>query len=513
MENPLNSFRRKAKQLSRSYAAGDSAALRRIELHPPRSNTAELKHADFLHVIAQENNFASWPQLKMSIELDGLDRARILHRLKIAIFHGQKRVVESLLADTPDLADGTLGLEIALYRRKPVFDALATNPDVAVALLGPRRPILHLAFSKYIHARPELADDMIAIAEMLVEHGADVNDGMPSSEGSDHKLSALYGALGHANNIRLAEWLLNHGADPNDGESLYHSTELGHREGLRLLLDHGAKAAGTNALPRALDFNDHEAVQMLLDAGADPNEWNGEEVGGEKPWVIPALHQAARRMCDAKMAQLLIAAGSDTSRIYEGVTPYAMARVFGNAAVAKVIEQAGGSTKLSAEESLLARAAEGEMPNGQITESSLPTAYSDLLRSIIHLPGDRVAHARGLIHLGLDFDKPDGQGLTPGQIAGWEGLPDILAFFLSLGPDLDHVNNYGGTYLSTVIHGSENAPDRATRDHVSCARLLLEAGVPLSRQEIEFAGDEALSEFLHNWAEEHPDQIIEHDQQ
>ena len=60
------------------------------------------------------------------------------------------------------------------------------------------------------------------------------------------------------------------------------------------------------------------------------------------------------------------------------------------------------------------------------------------------LAGDLLPHIRRLIALGLEPDYPDAFGLTPVQIAGWEGLPDALAFFLSLGPDLSHVNDYGG---------------------------------------------------------------------
>jgi hypothetical protein len=48
-----------------------------------------LKHADFLHVIARENSFATWPAMKASIEALGHDRAGKLQRLKIALHHGQ----------------------------------------------------------------------------------------------------------------------------------------------------------------------------------------------------------------------------------------------------------------------------------------------------------------------------------------------------------------------------------------------------------------------------------------
>ncbi|GAB5375856.1 MAG: hypothetical protein AcusKO_23180 [Acuticoccus sp.] len=117
---------------------------------------------------------------------------------------------------------------------------------------------------------------------------------------------------------------------------------------------------------------------------------------------------------------------------------------------------------------------------------------------------------RRLIALGLEFDRPDAMGLTPVQIAGWEGLPDAMAFFLGLSPDLQRINAYGGTLLTTIIHGSQNNPARMTtgRDYPACLRLALGAGVPLPTSAIALAGDPAVAECLAAWAETHPGQVI-----
>ena len=322
-------------------------------------------------------------------------------------------------------------------------------------------------------------------------------------------LSALYGALGHANNLALAEWLLRHGADPNDGESLYHSTELGHRDGLRLLLRHGARPEGTNALPRALDFNDHEAVALLLEAGADPNEGIAPHPSGEPSFVIPALHQAARRHCDGRMVGLLLDAGVDPSMRYRGMTPYSMARVYGNAEAARLIAGAGGDTGLDDQESLLAAAADDAVPEGRyLNPDKLRAEYRALVRELLHLPGT-MPHIRRLVDIGMEYDRPDDMGLTPVQIAGWEGLPEQMGYFLSLKPDLSHVNGYGGTLLSTIIHGSENCPARGTRDHIACARLALEQGVALPERAIDLAGEPGMAAFLASWGAAHPGQVVD----
>lgn len=508
MTKSIEQLRRDAKALRRSYEAGDTHALQRLPNYPPRDK-GDLRHADFLYVIARENGFDSWPKLVWAAETVGLDRAARQQRLKIALYHGQNWVVDRLLSETPDLAEDQFGLQCALFDRQAVEAALSEDPSLASRAFGPRRPILHLAFSKRLQAHPELERDMLAIAEALVANGADVNDGYSVHPGSDHKLSALYGAIGHANNMVLGRWLLEKGADPNDGESLYHSVELGHHIGLKLLLEHGADPKGTNALLRAMDFDDVEAVRLLLDAGAKVEEFNDAIVGGERPWVIPALHQAARRMSSPEMIGLLLDAGADPAREYQGGTAYGYARVFGNRHLAQAIEARGLATRLSAEEELLAAAADGTDADGRwIDPARLPAAYRNIVRTILHLPG-KMDHVKRLVNLGIEYDRPDSEGLTPVQVAGWEGLPEMLAYFLSLNPDLSHINGYGGTLLSTIIHGSENCPLRADRDYIGCLELALKAGVALPRRAIDLAGEPAVAAYLADWAEAHPGQVVD----
>ena len=396
-----------------------------------------------------------------------------------------------------------------MLQRDTVAKMLAEDPTRATTEYGLRRPIVHLAFSRWIHTNPDLADDMIAIAQMLVDHGADVNDSCATDPGNDHQLSALYGAIGHADNMALAEWLLDRGADPNDNESLYHSTELGHHEGLRLLLKHGADPTGTNALLRAMDFHDHTAVQMLLDAGARADDFDGAYVGGEAPWVVPALHQAARRMSDMRMITLLLDGGADPARLYDGVSVYAYARVFGNAPLARAIEARGNVPALSPNETLMAAAADGVDTPGQfIDPDTLPESYRNIIRNILHMPG-KLGHVRRLVALGLEYDRPDTEGLTPVQVAGWEGLPEVLSYFLGLKPDLSHINGYGGTLLSTIIHGSENNPNAQGRDYLACLRLALEQGVALPQTAITHSAREDVGDFLRDWAAAHPGQVIQ----
>jgi len=503
----LEIYRRAAKKLRKSFALGEGSAVKRVAAHVPAGG--DFTHALALHVIAQEGGFDSWPKMKLAVENAAMGRAGKQDRLKVALYHGQNWVVDQLLAETPDLAGGHFGLHCALYDLAAVRDKLADNPVAATRHYGPRRAILHLAFSKYIHSHVEKIDDMLAVAELLVKNGADVNDLYQDLSEPTAQLSALYGAIGHGNNLILAQWLLENGANPNDGEALYHATELGHLDGLRLLLKHGAKPKGSNALLRALDFNNIEMVRLLLDHGADPNEFHQEKTNGEVPFVIPALHQAARRLCDRAMMDLLLHHGADPNLRHQGISPYAMARVFRNPAAAAALAAAGADQVLTEQEQILADAADGKDTTGRFVDpAKLPNEYRNILRSILHLPGT-FDHIRRLVAVGIEYDRPDDQGITPVQIAGWEGLVDMMGYFLKLRPDLSHVNGYGGTLLSTILHGSENSPNRDRRDHIACARLALEQGVALPRKVMEFTGRADMATFLRDWAAQKPGQVIE----
>ncbi len=262
-------------------------------------------------------------------------------RLARALYLGDHEGTAQLLRDHPGVLEGRLDLAVALYAVEQVRQCLTQDPAAATRPLGSRTPLLHLAFSQHHQAAPDKREAMLEVARLLVAHGASVNDSMPAEPGSEHRLSALYGALGHARNLVLAQWLLANGADPNDNESLYHSTELEDAAGVRLLLAHGAVPNGTNALPRALDFDNAEMVALLLEAGADPNEAVTGHPSGQPVDSLPALHQAARRWCSAQTAALLLDHGADAGLIWKGHSAHAMARIYGNRPVAEVLEGRG----------------------------------------------------------------------------------------------------------------------------------------------------------------------------
>jgi len=503
---PLDKLRRDAKALKKAYRAGEAGAVARVQgvLGDPQ----DFKHADALHVVAREAGYPSWPRLKFAAEMQAMDRAARAERLKIALYLGQAWIVDALLAADPDLGSDNFGLQCALYAIEDVRRVLEKDPGAATRLVGIRSPILHLAFSRHFKAAPEREGEMIAVAEALLAAGADVNDSYPFEPGADHRLSALYGALGHAGNLRLAEWLLEHGASPNDEESLYHATELPTLDGVKLLMRYGVKTQGTNALPRMLDFDNLEGTRLLLEYGADPNEQVHDHPSGEAMDPIPALHQAARRGRDGRFADLLLEYGADPDAIWQGRTAYALAMVYGNLPFARALEAAGHAHALGDVETILARCADGEVPPDRpLAHMALSEEERRILTRVI-LWEDALPHAKALVAAGIDPNLADEMDMTPLHLAAWAGLPEHVAWLLTLSPDLTHVNGYGGDLLGTIIHGSENRLDTQVRDHVACARLSLEAGASLRQADLEAAMDERLVAFLQDWAEANPERVV-----
>ena len=505
--NSLNMLRRRAKALKRDFRANGDEARSRVHKVLPDAET--LQHNQALHVIAREEGYDSWPRLKFAVELAAMDRLKRAERLKFALYLGQGWIVDDLLAADPDLAMENFGLACALYRADHVERVLARTPEAATRMVGVRSPILHLAFSRFHRQSPSAAEHAIAVAEALVTHGADVNDSYPSEPGSEHPLSALYGALGHAGNLPLASWLLEHGADPDDNESLYHATELPHLDGVRLLLRHGVRTGGTNALARMLDFDNLEGVDLLLTYGADPNEAVLDHPSGQPIDTIPALHQAARRGRDGRFAALLIKHGADATFTWKGHTAYALARIHGNTSFATALADAGHGHDLSPTEEALARCADGTVPEGRpLATLPLDDEERRVLSRII-MDEDRLDHCRRLVAAGMDPDVTEEMGMPPLHIAAWAGLAEQTAWLLTLDPDLSHINAYGGDLIGTIVHGSENRLDVETRDHVGCARLALDAGAMLRRSDLEGAMNEEMVAFLTDWAEAHPERVVD----
>jgi len=505
----LDFLKKSAKDLKRALKRGDADARARFEAVFPGDGQGP-KLTDCLHVIARENGYESWPKLKLDIELRRADRAQLAAQLGGGLYYGRPRVVERILAIAPDIADDSFALQLALFDEDRVHPALEADPgrvhdaeciaDISRIALD---PLTRVCSSHYHRMRPDLAGAQLRIARRLLDMGADPNVRHDWPDDPSAKLSVLYACLCVAGNLPLAEMLLEAGADPNDNECAYHACEMETLEPMRLLLRYGIDFRGTNALLRMLDFDKYEGVELLLENGADPSEGPAHIAKPDRPDHGNALHHAIRRGRDGRFADLLLRHGADPAAKAGGRAPFALAAVVGNISMMEALKSLGHETALSPEDRFLAAVVTGRRREAL----ELWAADKDIVSRLS--AGDRrlmneFAGQKGriealeLMHeVGFDPDNTDFEKMTPLHVAAWFGHADYVRFFLTLAPDIGHINMYGATALGNAVHGSANCPQRADGDYLETARLLVDAGFPIEPEKGHLdMGSDAVTAFL-----------------
>jgi hypothetical protein len=243
MELDLDQARRRAKELLRAARARSPEALARF-----RDDRAP-RLADAQRAVATDLGFASWPALVHHVEATRGDRRQRRARLVDAALDNRADVAERLLARDPSLA--AAGLDVALV----------------------------------------LGDDAAAANALRVDPGL-VSRGKPLSTACGSAFLKTPRATGV---LRVVKLLLDHGADPNDGESLFRSMYADDTACAELLLDRGATVRGTGALGYAISDHSVAKVRLLLERG---------DQGGT------ALHFAGH-WGRASTVELLLARGAD----------------------------------------------------------------------------------------------------------------------------------------------------------------------------------------------------------
>ena len=482
----LEVARQAARTLRTALARKDGKAIARFrEIYGGEKDVEAATLGDCLNVVAREAGAESWSSLRTAVDIAGLDGTQRAAMLARAVANGNFGLVDRLLSLDPSLADAHLGIQLALVRTDAALHAISADPTRAATPIGGRWPIHYLCFSKLHQRAPETRESMIVLLDALLAAGADVNQRCPVAPGADHELSALYGAIGHAENLPLAEALLQRGADPNDNESLYHATELPNLDGVRLLFAHGAKIAFTNAFYRMLDRESLDGVRLFLENGANPNDALYAHPSETPADPRNALHHAIIRGRSGDVGALLIDHGVDTTARYDGRAPYALAVACGNASMARMLENRNLATPLSDAERFLACIANLDAEGARALLAARPGLWQDLTDSDLERPATLAMTAEALpmlrlmAELGFDPNRRGESDSPPIHSAAWWGHADIVAMYVGLGVDLEIRNMFGGTALGTAIHGSMNCPGRDDGDYPRCVGLLLEAGAQI----------------------------------
>jgi ankyrin repeat protein len=400
------------------------------------------------------------------------------------------------LAQEPGLATVDPYAACVAGSHETVEAALAEDPEFALSRGGPEDtwPLIHTCFSGFLRHDPVRAEGLLAVARLLLAHGADPNAiVLRGPSGEPWRLSAIYGAAGRANHAGLTRLLLESGANPNDNESLYHAAEFKDHACLQLLLDHGARIPGSNAVHRKLDFDDLEGLRLLLDRGADPNlRRNGNDE--------PLLHWAIKNRRGVAFLQLLVDRGADVNATdAHGNTPFQLASRANHQEAIQFLQERGAASSIGDSERqwlFLMLASDKEIAEALRLD---PERVHRLLLAhpgaLVHLAWDlqREAVAR-LLDLGFPVDGTDPAGTTALHNACWKGDLRLVRLLLMHHPPLEAVERrFGATPLGWAIHGFQNAKNaegdyvNPDADYPGVIGALVEAGARVTPEMIKNA--------------------------
>jgi hypothetical protein len=490
----LEKDRKAAKALKKAHARGEPEALARIRESHPRfrgRSDAELAAAPFRLsdaqlVVAREYGLESWPRWAALVAFLCADLSARVRLFLEATLDDDARRSHDLLAHAPELAGADLHTACAAADEEQVRRILARDPAAATRRGGPcdAEPLWTLCWSNRNLGGWPTASARVQIAHELLRAGADANaSATKPSDFGPFTATALYGSV-HRNRPSLTELLLEAGADPNDGESLYHATEHRDARCLRALLAHGAATTGSVALHHALDYPDPEPVRLLLEAGADPEE---RVVRGET-----ALQHAARRGRGPAEIDLLLQHGARIDAITAvGRTAYAIARRLGNRAAADHLLARGASDALPPTDRFVAACASGDERRARellARDPALAERLSDeergLLAEVARL--DHREAVRVMLDLGFPIEAQGGDyPATALNHAAFGGYPEMVDLLLERGADPETLNSFGGTALGALAWSSRHpdgvdarrrGEEERQRDLATTAERLIAAG-------------------------------------
>ena len=379
------------------------------------------------------------------------------------------------LLQNPAAASADIYLAAACGDAQRVQQFLAADPKAVHRPGGPRDwpPLLYLCFSRLWRDpdRQQSVAGLLATARILLQAGADPNAYFMLG---DERETALYAACGVANQADLAELLLQHGADVNDEDATYHVAEFPEHDCIRVLFEHGLDAdRAATVLLRKLDFNDYQGVQLILDLGCDVNHPGN--------WGKTPLHQAIMRGRDLATIELLISRGADVlARRNDGATPTMLASLYGRPQVVDLLQRSGAGPTPGAVDQFMAACGQGDDDRASELLREQPGLYEQLSenqKAWIVVAG-RVGNLpalRTMLGHGFDIAARDEQGFTALHWAAWYGHLECVRFLIERKAPLHATNRYGGTVIDATVWGYANSDgnDRNCRQILS---LLAAAG-------------------------------------
>lgn len=457
----LTYLKKQAKRLYKAAVAGDETALERFLRHFPRwqdtsGDHTEIVLADAQLVIAREQGFANWADLKRHSEQQFLDAFRRL------VMAGDVETVDTMLQKSEYLRE---------HIDDPIFDFGATA----------------LICARYNR-------DMV---DVLLKHGADINarsDWEPGGFGVLHHTppdeAAYLVERGAAIDIHAAvelgmyQWVRTAlGSNPEliharggDGKSPLHFAYL--PQMIDLLLDFGAdlefRDLDHDSTPAEHRIEDADTLRHLIERGANPDIFMACRLGDL---------ELVKRLVDENSQCLTTRTPGTGLHIYifnigSNLSPFQVARKYKHHDVYNyLLERAAVPEQFIAACERIDEAAARQLLDQHLQlVDELPQHHERLIADMAW-EGDLDA-VKLLLKLGFDVNFRSVHGSTPLDRAAFHGYVDVVQHLLEHGADPTVVNEFGATPLRTAIYGSCHGW-RTDGNYVATVNTLINAGAAL----------------------------------
>jgi ankyrin repeat protein len=521
-DNPdLDQLKRQAKELLRSARAGDATALARFRLLPAFRDLGEEqlgRASPALHdaqsAIAREYGFSSWKALSEHVALLTLKFSDAVREFVEAATDGREDRAERLLRLHPGIVGSSFHVALVTGDARRANEWLAKNPELAHKPDGPRgwEAILYVCHTSLRHGSVADPGGLVAIARQLLELGTDPGTRFPWLHHGVRR-PVLWGASRVVQLLPLVELLLQAGANPNDGITFPLAAGAGDAAALDLLTAYGASpnqpwaTDGAAPLYAILHWATTPiGAHWLLEHGAEPDPVFAEN--GETP-----LHVVAQRW-DVALAEALVTRGADpTRRRADGRTPYEIAELNANHAVADWLASRGAAEELRPIDRLVSACSRGDRETAEKMLAAEPDLrakignehYATMYRAADE--GDSRA-LEALLAAGFDPNRGDEQiGKTALHCAAMAGHADAVRVLLEHGASPAHRDReFNAPPLIWAAEGSRSHAGRET-EYARVGRLLLDSGPLPEWHSDKGEPADAILEIIGEWRRARPERL------